>query len=216
MIEALIIGFIWYQIIAHVGISAGLHRYWAHKAFKAGVFFETITLYMSVLAGSRSPIGWISAHRMHHHHSDTELDPHSPNTKGFWKVFFSLWTIPNIPPKYVKDLYQNSRIVFFHKHWRKIWLISAVVSFIISPYFFVSFVVVPAILAPVGFGLVNALTHYNNKVKNVPWINILVAGEGYHKGHHEGRIVRYHQYDHTGYIIEKLINIGFLQSSEKC
>ena len=87
----LIIGFVWYQVIAHVGISSGLHRYFAHRAFRAGHVFEVITLYMSVLAGSRSPIGWIAAHRMHHHHSDTDKDPHSPNTKGFWTVLFSLW-----------------------------------------------------------------------------------------------------------------------------
>ena len=85
MLESLLIGFIWYQIIAHVGISAGLHRYWAHKSFTAGPIFEIVTLYFATLAGARSPIGWISAHRMHHHHSDKELDPHSPKYKGFWK-----------------------------------------------------------------------------------------------------------------------------------
>ena len=99
MLESLLIGFIWYQIIAHVGISAGLHRYWAHKSFTAGPIFEIVTLYFATLAGARSPIGWISAHRMHHHHSDKELDPHSPKYKGFWKVFLSLWTVKSFPPK---------------------------------------------------------------------------------------------------------------------
>lgn len=215
MIESLILGFIWYQIIAHVGISAGLHRYWAHKAFKAGPIFEFVTLYMSVLAGSRSPIGWIAAHRMHHHHSDTDLDPHSPNTKGFWTVFFSLWNITTIPPKYSKDLFKSKIMVFFHNHWGKIWLLTAIISFAISPYFFVSFVLVPAILAPIGFGLVNAVTHRNNKVQNVPWINFLVAGEGYHKGHHDGKTVRYHKFDHTGFFIENLIKYRILGNNGK-
>lgn len=215
MLESLILGFIWYQIIAHVGISAGLHRYWAHKAFKAGPFFEIVTLYMSVLAGSRSPIGWIATHRMHHHHSDTDLDPHSPNTKGFWKVFFSLWTVQNIPAKYVKDLYDNPRMVFFHKHWGKVWAASALITLIISPYVFLSFVVVPAVLAPIGFGMVNALTHWNNQVRNIPLINILVAGEGYHKGHHDGLVVRYHKFDHTGFLLQKLISLGIVASNGK-
>lgn len=215
MLESLIIGFVWYQIIAHIGISAGLHRYWAHKAFKANAMYEVITLYLSVLAGSRSPIGWIAAHRMHHHHSDTELDPHSPNTKGFWKVFFSLWTIPNIPPKYVKDLYQNPRMVFFHNHWGKIWAVSAIIALAISPYVFLSLIVVPGVLAPMGFGMVNALTHWNNKVRNVPWINILVAGEGYHAGHHGGLNLRYHKYDHTGFILEKMAKLGAIEACKK-
>lgn len=215
MLDLLILGFIWYQIIAHVGISLGLHRYWAHRAFKAGPIFEVVTLYMSVLAGSRSPIGWIAAHRMHHHHSDTDLDPHSPNTKGFWKVFFSLWTIPSISPKYSKDLFANPRMKFFHDYWKWIWGGSAIVTLLISTYFFVGFILMPAIIAPIGFGMVNAITHYDNKVNNVPWINILVAGEGYHKGHHDGKTVRYHKYDWTGFILEKLIKVGVFKSNGK-
>lgn len=215
MITALILGFIWYQVIAHVGISAGLHRYWAHKAFKANALYEVFTLYLAVLAGSRSPIGWIAAHRMHHHHSDTELDPHSPNVKGFWKVFFSLWTIQNIPKKYVGDLFENPRMLFFHYHWAKIWFASAVIAFVISPLFFLAFIVMPAIIAPIGFGMVNAITHMNNTVRNVPWINLLVAGEGYHAGHHGGKNLRFHKFDHTGFVLEKLSSFGLIKACKK-
>ena len=215
LINSVLFGFVWYQVIAHVGISAGLHRYWAHRSFIAGSFFETLTLYMSVIAGSRSPIGWIAAHRMHHHHSDTALDPHSPNFKGFWKVFLSLWTIPNIPPKYSKDLFKNPRMRFFHKHWLKVWLVSAVISMIISPYVFIGFIVIPAVLSAIGFGLVNALTHNGSQVNNVPWINLLVAGEGYHKEHHNGKSLRYHKYDLTGAVLETLLKIGVFKSNGK-
>ena len=45
MLESLLIGFMWYQIIAHVGISAGLHSIGAHKSFTAGPIFEIVTLY---------------------------------------------------------------------------------------------------------------------------------------------------------------------------
>ncbi len=215
VVNSLLFGVLWYQIIAHVGISAGLHRYWAHRAFVAGTLFEILTLYMSVIAGSRSPIGWISAHRMHHHHSDTELDPHSPNTKGFWKVFFSLWTKPSIPPKYSRDLFSNPRMLFFHKHWFKIWLTSAIVCFLISPYVLLSFIIIPAVLSTIGFGLVNALTHNGSQVQNVPWINLLVAGEGYHKEHHNGLSLRYHKYDFTGAVLEFMIYIGVVRSNGK-
>jgi len=215
-LTALLIGFVWYQVIAHIGISLGLHRYWAHRAFKAGPVFEVVSLYMSILAGARSPIGWIAAHRMHHHYSDTELDPHSPNTKGFWTVFFSLWSIPSISPKYSKDLFENPRMRFFHVHWKVIWAASAfLIAVLFGPYMFLSFIVMPAILAPIGFGLVNAVTHKNNTVNNVPWINILVAGEGYHKGHHDGSTVRYHKYDHTGWALENLIKIGVFNTNGK-
>ena len=203
---SLLIGFLWFQVIAHVGISAGVHRHFAHRQFKAPVWFQWISLYLTVLAGSLSPIGWIAAHRMHHTHSDTAQDPHSPKYKGFWYVFFSSWNLKKIPRRIVKDLYKNKRLKFFHRHWGKIWIVSSIVSFSISPYVFVSFIVIPAILGRLGFGMVNAITHKTGKVENVPWINILTAGEGYHKEHHtNGNNIRFHKYDLTGYILEKII-----------
>lgn len=205
---SLLLGFIWYQFIAHIGISAGLHRYWAHRAFKASPWFENLTLYLSVLAGSRSPIGWIAAHRMHHSHSDTELDPHSPSYKGFWTVFFSWWYIDKIPVKYSKDLFANPRMRFFHDHWKAIWIMSAALAFLLSPWFFLGFIIVPAILAPLGFGTVNAICHIDGHSRNIPIANILVAGEGYHDEHHNGKNLRYHKYDLTGYMLEKLIKVG--------
>jgi stearoyl-CoA desaturase (delta-9 desaturase) len=206
MIETLILGFLWYQIIAHLGISAGLHRYFAHRQFKASPLFEVIVLYMSILAGSRSPIGWIAAHRMHHSHSDNINDPHSPKTKGFWTVLFSMWTIDNIPRGVVKDLFPNTRLKFFHRYWKQIWGLTAVFTLAISPYLFVGFVLIPAIFGRLGFGMVNAITHKNRTVENVPWINILAAGEGYHKEHHyNGKRLRFHRYDLTGFLLEKIV-----------
>jgi len=205
---SIIVGTIWYQIIAHIGISAGLHRYWTHNSFKAGKMFETISLYMAVLAGSMSPLGWAATHRMHHATSDTEHDPHSPTHKGFWKVVTSTWSVPNIPRRFAKGLYKNPRMKFFHKHWLKIWLITAAITFIISPYFLLSFVIIPWLLARIGYGLGNAVTHDAKGAKDVPWMNILMAGEGYHKQHHNGRRLRLHRFDTTGWIIEKFISIG--------
>lgn len=207
LLVSFILGFVWYQIIAHVGISAGIHRYFAHRHFKAGPFFECCVLYMTILAGSRSPIGWIAAHRMHHLHSDGENDPHSPKTKGFWTVFLSLWDIPTIPRKVVKDLFPNKRLKFAHRYWKQIWGGTAIITLLISPYLFFGFVIVPAIFGRIGFGMVNAITHKNGEVYNVPWINILVAGEGYHAEHHRnGRTMRFHKYDLTGFMLEKLLS----------
>ena len=86
----ILLGFVWYQIIAIFGPTIGLHRYFSHKQFKTvSNTFETISLFLSMLAGVKSPLGWIGAHRMHHKYSDTKNDPHSPTYKGFWNVFFN-------------------------------------------------------------------------------------------------------------------------------
>lgn len=205
LLMSIIIGFVWYLVISHFGASILLHRYYCHKQFEVPVWFEIVGLAMLMIAVVRSPIGWISAHRIHHHHSDGPKDPHSPNHVGFWKVLFHIWDIPNIAPKYAKDLFLNPRLIFCHKHWIKLWIGIWVISFLISPYFFIAFALMPFILAKIGFGLLNTVGHKTKGGVNVPWLNILVAGEGYHREHHkDSSQVRLHKYDTSGYISEKL------------
>lgn len=201
----ILLGFLWYLIIAHVGVSAGLHRYFAHKAFKSNWVYEILVLWMTNLIGLRSPIGWLGVHRMHHHHSDTDLDPHSPLTKGFWKVLLGLFKVDNIPTKYVRDLFANPRIVFFHKYWHIIWGVQIILAYLVSWKFLIAFTILPTLLSLIGFGLVNSLCHLGGKSRNVPFINFLVAGEGYHAEHHKGKNLRFHKYDHMGAILEWLM-----------
>ena len=85
-------------------------------------------------------------------------------------------------------------------------------GFIISPYFWIAFCVVPFIFAKIGFGLLNTVGHREEGGSNVPWLNFLIAGEGYHKNHHDNwRRVRLHKWDSGGWITEKLIQVGVFQ-----
>ena len=203
MIEILIM-FIWWQIIAGVGISAGLHRYFAHNQYSVPYWMEYVFLWLATLAGARSPIGWIGAHRMHHHHSDTDLDPHSPKYKGFLNVLFNQWDLDKIERKYVRTCWDKPSLVFFHKHWGKIWIASAIVFYFLG---LIYLIIGSAILGFIGFGWVNAICHsVDGKSRNVMWVNILVGGEGYHDEHHKnGKQIRMGTWDHTGFFIEKLL-----------
>ena len=206
LFTSIVIGIIWSQIISHFGASILLHRHYCHKQFPVPVWFEVIGLSMLMIACIRTPIGWIASHRMHHKHSDSPNDPHSPKHVGFWKVLSTTWTIPKIPIKYAKDLYKNPRLVFCHKHWLKILIIVNIVSFIISPYFWVAFAATPFVFAKVGFGLLNTVGHKDGP-SNVPWLNLFIAGEGYHKNHHDNfKRVRLHKYDTGGWLAERLFN----------
>ena len=57
-------------------------------------------------------------------------------------------------------------------------------------------------MALIGFGSVNALCHINGKSRNVPAINLIAAGEGYHAEHHKGKNLRFHKWDHMGALLE--------------
>jgi len=80
-----------------------------------------------------------------------------------------------------------------------------VISYIICPYFWVAFCVVPFVFAKIGFGLLNTIGHRTPNGANVPWLNFFIAGEGYHRNHHENmKRVRLHKWDIGGWIAEKL------------
>ena len=203
LLTSILLGILWSEIISHFGASILLHRYYCHKQFKVPVWFETVGLFMLMVACIRTPIGWIASHRMHHQHSDGPDDPHASKYVGFWKVLTTTWSIPKIPSKYARYLYKNPRLVFCHKHWLKILIVVWVISFLISPYFFLAFAFIPFIFAKIGFGLLNTVGHRNGP-SNVPWLNFFIAGEGYHKNHHDNfKQVRLHKYDLGGWLAEK-------------
>jgi len=209
LIITIVIGIAWSQIISHFGASILLHRHYCHKQFNVPVWFEWVGLFMLSVAYIRTPIGWIASHRMHHTYSDGPKDPHAAKHIGFWKVLFTTWDINSIPPKFAKDLYKNPRLVFFHRHYIKILIAHNIISFIISPYFWVAYAVVPFVFAKVGFGLLNTIGHRSEGGANVPWLNLFIAGEGYHKNHHDNsKQIRLHRWDTSGWIAERLFING--------
>jgi len=208
MITAVLLGFLWYQVIALFGHSMGLHRYFSHKQFKATKVFEVMSLLLVTIAGARSPLVWVGAHRIHHAYADTEKDPHSPDYLGFWNVLLNRWRIEDLWDMknrvFLRDLMRNPRIMFFHKYWRYIYLTLATISVLISIKFFVAFMFVPTVLSFFGYGLFNARGHKDKQARTDLWINLLSAGEGFHNIHHSNpKKTRLNRYDISGFIIEK-------------
>ena len=147
---SILLGFLWYQVIAIFGLSIGLHRYFSHKQFQTSKIYEIIVLLLVTLTGARSPLTWIGTHRMHHAHADTDKDPHSPDHVGFWNVLFNNWKVKKIERPYVRDLYKNPRVMFFHKYWKYIHLSMAVIVSLIGIDYFIAIIVVPYVLGFFG------------------------------------------------------------------
>lgn len=205
LVIAILAGLIWSQIISHLGASILLHRYYCHKQFQVPVWFEWLGLWMLSVAYIRTPIGWVASHRMHHAYSDTERDPHSVVAVGKFKVLTTTWTLPKIPIRFAKDLYANPRLVFFHKYHLHLLVAHNVISFLISPYFWLAYAVIPFFFAKVGFGCLNYFGHSQKGGSDHAWLNLFVAGEGYHRQHHlHGKKIRLHKYDTGGWLAEKL------------
>jgi len=108
------------------GITAGFHRYVAHKTFSASPWFEGFLMICGSLAGQGPIMFWVTTHRRHHAFSDRPGDPHSPNLtgdgvigkiKGLWHAHMpwmmakevSSWTV------YAPDVLRNRRLFFYHR-----------------------------------------------------------------------------------------------------
>src|SRR6185369_5113725 len=67
-----------------VVVTAGYHRYFAHRAFKTSRVFQFLLAVASQSAAQRGVLWWASHHRFHHKHSDTANDIHSAKRRGFF------------------------------------------------------------------------------------------------------------------------------------
>jgi stearoyl-CoA desaturase (delta-9 desaturase) len=86
------VGFSWFALwlalalyaVRMFAITGFYHRYFAHRSFKTSRPAQFLFAVLGASSVQRGPLWWAAHHRIHHRHSDTELDPHSPR-HGFWR-----------------------------------------------------------------------------------------------------------------------------------
>jgi stearoyl-CoA desaturase (delta-9 desaturase) len=66
------------------GITAGYHRYFAHRAYRTGRVFQFILAFIGGTSAQKGALWWAAHHRDHHRNSDGPDDIHSPVQDGFW------------------------------------------------------------------------------------------------------------------------------------
>mmetsp|Transcript_11931 Transcript_11931/g.21771 ORF Transcript_11931/g.21771 Transcript_11931/m.21771 type:complete len:323 (+) Transcript_11931:140-1108(+) len=71
--------------ISGLGITAGAHRLWSHRAYTATLPLRVFLMLINSVANQGSIFHWSRDHRVHHKHSETPADPH--NAK--WGFFFA-------------------------------------------------------------------------------------------------------------------------------
>lgn len=71
--------------LSGLGITAGAHRLWAHRSYKAKWPLRVILMLFNTIAFQDCAMHWARDHRVHHKYSETDADPHNA-TRGF---FFS-------------------------------------------------------------------------------------------------------------------------------
>jgi stearoyl-CoA desaturase (delta-9 desaturase) len=204
--QGLIAAVVLFWVTGALGISLGYHRLLTHASYKTYPFVRRLLAVLGTLAGEGSPIFWISAHRKHHHLSDQEGDPHSPRDGAWWSHVF--WLFPRndaehqrTVQRYAKDLLRDpfmrlldTTFIFWHLALGAALL--AVGWLVWDPYTGVSmlmwgmFLRLTCVLHVTW--LVNSASHmwgYRNyetrdDSRNLWWVGLLAAGEGWHNNHH--------------------------------
>ncbi|XP_026483469.2 acyl-CoA Delta-9 desaturase-like [Vanessa tameamea] len=74
-----------FAIMSAMGVTAGAHRLWAHRAYKARWPLRLFLALMQTMAFQNHIYEWVRDHRVHHKFTETDADPHNAR-RGF---FFS-------------------------------------------------------------------------------------------------------------------------------
>lgn len=80
--EPLAMMVLWY--LTGMGVTAGYHRMFSHRAWWAPAPIRAILLVLGAAAWQNSAIAWCAAHRYHHRHTDTDDDPYSVQEGFLW------------------------------------------------------------------------------------------------------------------------------------
>jgi stearoyl-CoA desaturase (Delta-9 desaturase) len=105
-----------------LSITLGYHRLFSHLTFEARWPVRFLTLLFGAAAFENSALVWAADHRRHHKFVDHENDPYDIS-KGFFHAHIG-WILFRLQPETtfegVKDLQQDSLIMWQHRHYRTI------------------------------------------------------------------------------------------------
>ncbi|EFN76591.1 Acyl-CoA desaturase [Harpegnathos saltator] len=186
------------HVLTVFGVSAGAHRLWSHKSYKAKLPLRILL---------NSVYQWVRNHRLHHKYCDTDADPHNTN-RGF---FFSHigWVVMENHPKVLKksekldmsDILSDPVVVISEKYFLPLqFLFSFVLPTIVPVYFWnetwgraiISQVFIRYMITLNSIWSINSIAHawghrpYDRHIKPADnkIVNIILNGEGFHNYHH--------------------------------
>jgi stearoyl-CoA desaturase (delta-9 desaturase) len=231
--------------ISGLGITAGAHRLWSHRSYKASFPLRVFLMLCNSVANQGSIFHWSRDHRVHHKHSETPADPHNA-LRGFFFAHMG-WLYVKKDKRVreagkkisFQDLLDDSTVMFQKRF---------------DPFFsmFMCFFM-PSLVAMYGWGegfwtgyftagvlryvfvlhmtwLVNSAAHIwgsrpydptSNPAEN-GWVSLGAIGEGWHNWHHAfpfdyaaSELGASRQYNPTKMFIDACCFIGLASSRKR-
>jgi len=195
----LFLAFYWLRLF---GITAGLHRLFAHRGYKAKRWFQFMVGFLGAAACQGGPLWWAAHHRRHHKYSDTDDDPHSPIAKSIWHAHVGWVLSPGVRESNIdimKDWFKYPEIRLLNKYELAPAFLQACFCYLVGALTGAGgwscvvwgFLVSTVFLYHCTF-LVNSACHLmgtrryhtTDESRNNWWVAILTFGEGWHNNHH--------------------------------
>ena len=191
-------------------VTAGYHRYFAHKTYSTSRVFQFILAFLAETSAQKGALWWAAHHRIHHRYSDLPEDPHSAKLYGFWYSHIGWIMGPDYKEteyKYIKDLAAYKELNWLNKHYLVPPVILAICVFFAGAFFnsepgnfninngwstlIIGFFTSTLILYHRTFSI-NSLMHMigkpryesGDKSKNSFILALVTLGEGWHNNHH--------------------------------
>ncbi|XP_041691992.2 acyl-CoA desaturase [Coregonus clupeaformis] len=111
-------------LISALGVTAGAHRLWSHRSYKASLPLRIFLATANSMAFQNDIFEWARDHRVHHKFSETDADPHNA-IRGF---FFSHigWLLVRKHPDVIEkgkklelsDLKADKVVMFQRKYYK--------------------------------------------------------------------------------------------------
>lgn len=189
------------------GITAGVHRLWSHKAYKAKWPLRLFLAFLFTITGQKDLYTWALDHRVHHKYSETDADPHDVR-RGFFFAHVGWLFItphPDVVAKRkavdVSDLEADPIVMWQRRLYIPLFVLLTILLPVGIPCYFwseslwisfwVNFNFRFSINLNIAFS-VNSVAHmwgqkpYDKNISPVENIAVSIAalGEGYHNYHH--------------------------------
>ncbi|XP_049530775.1 acyl-CoA Delta-9 desaturase-like [Anopheles darlingi] len=208
--QATIVSYVWGFFIggcAGFGVTAGVHRLWCHRSYKAKLPLRIILMCCYSIAGQNTIYDWVRDHRIHHKYSETDGDPHNAN-RGFLYAHVG-WLMLRKHPECIKkgrlidmsDIVSDPVVQFHHKNFVLMKMLFCFILPTFIPWYFLgekfgmaffSQCFVRYVLSLNFTWLVNSAAHlygshpYDKRINPAEnrAVSMVAMGEGWHNYHH--------------------------------
>ena len=189
---ALLVGSVFVRMF---GITAGYHRYFAHKTYRTGRAFQLALALLGCSALQKGPLWWAAGHRRHHRFSDQPGDLHSPRDGFYYAhqgwILDSRWERTEL--ELIRDFAVYPELVWLNR-WHLVPPITlAVLCLAFGGWsgLLYGFVLATVFLWHTTY-MVNSVAHvFGRRRYDTPdtsrnnWlVALLTLGEGWHNNHH--------------------------------